>query len=518
MPSAQIYEGITEGLANVQQYKREAPERDARRAEAQMRQEKSRLALEDYTQRAPNRASRAELELEQLKGELRLANTTRLGQDMFKSFDSYEADGDTKHLNNFLASAKTNPAGSAAWDEWARFDKLERNESTEAMLASAGISDVDGYFSDPELVKSKVVGTHLDGTQELFDMNAAYQGSGYLRFADSRVTSAQMERAKLEKLLQGTTTADSEMIGKILAENPGMKPLAAIKQYYAAKNTGKVSGSSIERTAAQLREENPNLSFEDSVAQASRLQAAPGGPEKNVQFTSQVRDRVHKAAGGDFYSADINDPKIRRKVGEQITALEQATKSSLTTEDRRLARKYRALTQLGGLVGDELSGEQTGLLDNMLHGFKQYMFNDVPGVDATSAYNTFRNLARNALMGATLTPAEIKSYDQAAGTLGNKLGPVLTKFKVQMEDVQARLQSIHDMNDPMIAQYYLGGDLEQIDTVIEGIGQRLDLLTPSSKDPETIKAQGVTVNITPDVPISPSGPTMTAAERWESFK
>ena len=522
MPSAQTYAGITQGIANTQQYIRETPEREARLAEAQSRQKLSQLKLDEYQQQAPIRQEKADIELERLQSALSDERKSRLKNETFSAFDSYEGDGDTRHLNNFLTSAKANSAGSNIWNKWVRFDPMVRSQETEAMLGQAGITDIEGYFNDPELAKSKVLATDARGAHSLIDMNKLYQASGYLRHASARSIEALTKRASLDNLLKGVQTADTNFIGKILDENPGMKPLEAIKKYYAAKNTGKVSGSAIERTAAELRAKDPNLSFEQSMEQAAKISASPGGAEKNVEFTGEVRERVHKAAGGDFYSADLSDPNVRTKVGEQITALEQASKSEMTTEDRRLARKYRALTGLGESVGEELTAEQTGLIDSTLHSFKQYFTDNVEGVEATSAYATFRNFARNALMGATLTPAEIKSYNQAAGTLGQQLGPVLAKFKVQMQDIKARFQSIYDMNDPMIAQYYLGTDRDHIDSVIEGIDQRLEAI--SAKADTTIKAtvpianKGVVVDIKPDMPASPSGPTMTPAERWESFK
>lgn len=520
MSDAQMYAGVAQGLSNVAQYQRERPQREARVAEAKNRQQLSEMKLQEYVQGAPRREAKADIELEQMQGELRKERAARLKTDTYQAFDRYEGDGDARHLNNFLNTAKTNPMGRETYGKWARWDVLQRNPETEAMLGQAGITDVDAYFEDPELVKSKVLATDTNGQQTLLDLNKLQQMSGYSRFADQRTRATLMERAKLEDMMRGTESAETRIIAKI-AKEEGLTTAEAAKVYYDAKGSSKTTGSTIERTARELRRDNPDLSYAQALRQASRTIASPSGSEKDVGFTREVRQQVHEAAGGDFYEADLADPKVRRKVGERITALEQASKSQLSTEDKRLARDYRALAGLGGKVGDELTEEQTGIIDNMLHEFKQYFSDNVEGTEATAAYNTFRNFARNALMGATLTPAEIKSYNQAAGTLKQQLGPVLAKFKVQMESVRTKLQSIYDMNDPMIAEYYLGAGQEELDTTIEGLDRRIDLLnTKSSAEAEDIKIDMRTtpkkvVLAQPDTTVPNNG--IPASEFWNSL-
>ena len=509
MSKAAMYSGAVQGISNVAEHNRTAPMREARLAEAKNRSELSRVKLDEYKSNAPARQTKSEIELEQAKMGLRKEQTARLGTELYGAFDRYDADGDTNHLNRFLESAKKNPAGSSAWDDWARFDPV-----TAESLAKAGIADAEEYLSDPELAKSKVLGTHTDGTQEVFDMNEAQKGSGYLRHADARKRQALMERAQLDAQMSGKTTAATEMIAQIRAENPGMSTLAATKAYHEATGAGKVGaggggGSTIERTAKQYMIDNPGTSATDALKASARNIAAPGGAEKNIEFAEEVRGRVHEAAGGDFYSADLSDPAIRRKVGEQITHLEQAAKSKLTPEDKRFARKYRALIRAGGEAGGGLSEEQTGIVDSFMHDVKQYISNNVEGVAAASSYETFNNFARNALMGATLTDGEMKAYKKAAGSLGTKLGPVLEKFNVQMKDLKSRLSAVYDTNDPMIAQYHLGGDMDSIDEVIENIDNRIAFMNQGDEP------------ITANVPVAEDkGAAAKKLDQaaWESFK
>ena len=509
MPSASIYAGVSEGLANVAQHERDRPIREARAAEATARRDLSQQQLQEHQAGAPMRQSQAELELEQLKGRLDDEQTSRLGSDMFKAFDNYEADSDTKHLNNFLASAKANPSGMAEWGDWARFDPLTRTPKSEALLGQMGITDIEGYFSDPELVKSKVLGTDTSGEQELFDMNKAYQGSGYLRFAENRTVQAQLARSRLDNALQGQQSAETNMIDKIYQENPELGYLGAAKAYHEAKNAGRApGGAAIERIAAQLRVGDPSLSYEDSIAQASRAKAAPSSAEKDIKVIADIREQIHTAAGGDFYTADLSQPGQRERVGELIVDLEKANDKKMSDHTKKVARQLRSMIALGGKAGTELSSAETGFMDNMLHGLKKYFSDNIEGVEATAAYSTMRNVTRNALMGATLPLAELREFDRAAGTLKQQLGPVLTQLKVQLEDIKNQLQSVMDFEDPMMSKYYLGMSQDQVGTVIDEINNRLEYISGFKA-----KAEPGKIDMT-----KPVGPRKSAADRFKELK
>lgn len=508
MPSAEFYARASEGLAKVGQYNRDRPAREAREAEARTRQKTAELKYKTTKNRAPIETSQAKVELEQAQNQLRKEQTSRLGTDMFKAFDMYESDGSARHLNNFLQSAKANPAGAAEWGNWTRFDNLVRSPETEAMLGRIGITDVDGYFNDLELVKSKVVGTSADGKQELFDMNAAYQGSGYLRHASNRTIAAQMERAKLDDMLKGVESADSNMIEQIMKDQK-IGALAATKQYYEAKNSGKVTGSALERIARDLMSKDENLSYEDAIKQASTLKAAPSSAQKDIGVTAVVRQEIHEIAGGDFYAADLSDPKIRSKVGEKMSDLEQATGKTLSSETKRVARKLRSMVGLGGVAGEKLTDEETGVMDNMLHGLRKYFSDNVEGVEGTAAYSAMRNVTRNALMGATLTPKELTEFDKAAGTLKQQLGPVLQQLKVQLNDIKGQIESVMNFEDPMMAKYYLGMSQDQADAAVEQIDRRLEHIGGYAKGQQEVQ----------DLKLSPvpNKPKVPAAQRFKEL-
>jgi hypothetical protein len=513
MPSAEIYAGVTQGLANVQQYERDRPIRDLRLQEAQARQQKSMMELEDYQ---GTREPKQDLEVQRLSNELYTERTSRLKTETFGAFDTYEADGDTRHLNTFLQGAKKNPNGAGIWGKWNRFDPLVRNRETEAMLGQAGITDIDAFFSKPELVKSKTLGTDMNGEQTLLDMNKLYAATGYTQHTTNRTLESLTARAKLEDLLRGQQSAETQMIGKI-AEEQGIGIMDAAEKFYAARNSGKTTGSTIERTAEQLMQQNPNLGYEDALRQAARTIAPPSATEKDINVTAGIRDQLDQLGGGNFYDADLEDPVTRRKAGALITNLEKATGKKMSNEAIVTARNLRSLTALGETAGSKLSNDETGILDKLMKKVRTYISDNTEGVEATAAYESFRNVFRNALYGASLTSSEIGAFNAAAGTLGQQLGPVLEQLKVQMSDVKEQMQSLSDFEDPAVAYYYLGQSKEDIAEAIVAIDERIDLVDKA----RNVKKQSIRHQPTEKAPVVavPDGtkPTKPIADRWKEL-
>lgn len=524
MANTSLYAGITQGLSNVADYERERPARDMRMQEAKQRQEQSKFRFEQEQAMAPIKQSDAELRLEQLEGTLKQEKRARLKTETFSAFRQYNADGDARHLNNFLKTAKS--MGDATWSKWTRFDPMTRTPQVEAMLGQAGYTDLDDYFADPELVKSKILATDANGEQVLLDLDKVQQGTGYTQQMTADELKQARERAAIDQLIRGTESAETNIIRKI-SEEEGISLLAAYKLYQGAK--GSKGGSALERVAKKLQDEaasrGETLTTEQALQQAARAQAAPSGAEKDIGVTEGVREKLHALSEtGSFYDADLSDPKTREKAGELIVDLEHATGRKLDGATKKATRQMRSLLKLGGVAGAELTDAETGVLDNMFHRVKKYFSDNIEGTAGTTAYNAMRNVQRNALMGATLTSAELKAFDQAAGTLGQQLGPVLAAMKTSMQDVKEQLQTIVDFEDPMAAKYYLGTSMEQAETAIDAIDERLrhfQTYTQASKEPLTLKdVQKPKVQVNVPVQATPAGstPAVSASERWKQLK
>jgi len=76
-----------------------------------------------------------------------------------------------------------------------------------------------------------------------------------------------------------------------------------------------------------------------------------------------------------------------------------------------------------------------------------------------------------------------------------------------MQTVKSKMQSVYDMNDERIAQYYLGSSLEDIDLVIEKLDQRIRQVSNIDSKPLSYK----------DVPQVGDFQTKSPEEKKQSF-
>lgn len=542
MPNVDIAEGITQGLANVQTYQRERPVRDARNAQAQLVQARANA---DLAAGVPQ--LEADKQVTELQNQVKSMQMQSLKQDTFSAFDRYSADGDTKHLNTFLQQAKANPAGQALYADIVRIDPVQPNQFTKAQLGQMGVDNPDEYLAHPELAKSKVIGTSTDGTQKLIDINKVYQATGYTEYMSEKQLKQLHLRAQIDATLNGPQSAESSLIGRI-AKEQGISLTEAAAQFYKMKKpggTGKGSGSAQERIAAQLMEQDPSMSWEDSLTkaktlttsgsalerEATRLVEEQGGnyqetysklkdeqsrtnKRKQLDEAKIVRSEIDKIAGGDYLTNATQDETTRRKIGPLVTELENLTGKSLSTEEKKTARELRNLFALGEQAGKGLKAEDVGFIDNTLKSVKKYFSDDATGVENTAAYSTFANVLRNTLYGASLTATEVEAFRSAAGTLKQQLGPVLAGLKVQLSTVKEQMKAISDMSDEHIAQYYLGTSLEHMDKVMTAIDDRIELFTKlqdsqvlrGTKPAEATTQQAPAEATTQQVPAEPSTP------------
>lgn len=518
-----VTSAIASGVANTAN---SYEERTARVNTAKLQQQQAELSLQEYRGNAGVRQSEAELRLAETEAAVQQLRSEQLKNNTFKTFDTYSVDKDAKHLNTFLKTAKSNPQGASMWGQWARFDNLADTPEVRAQLSRAGLAP-DDILNTPDMAAKYVLGTNTEGAQQLLDLDKLYQVTGYTRFMNSRELESMTARAQLEKMLSGEQSADSRLIRDIQNEaaqsGAPIDLLEATKQYYATRN-GQRNSSTVERVANDLMATSPGMSRADALKQASRTVASPSAAEKDIGLTAQVRQNLHDLSeSGSFYDLDLTEPSTRARAGELITDLEKASGKRLANETKVTARNLRSLTALGGTAGEELSGEETGVLDNMLYKVQKYFSDDIGGVEGASNYETFRNIFRNALYGASLTGSEISAFEQAAGNLKQKLGPVLGQLRTQLSDVKTQLESVSQFEDPMMSYYYFGRSQDDILEVITQIDRRLEYFDSYSKKVTggkdlTVK-EARKINTPRVMPTEPgTTPAVSAAERWKQLK
>jgi len=203
---------------------------------------------------------------------------------------------------------------------------------------------------------------------------------------------------------------------------------------------------------------------------------------KELEAAQAEQDKLTNMFGGEdnFWKTDFSDVDNYRKAAGTVTALERLEGHEYTNQEKESLNDIRSLLAIG-TPGAELTQQETGLVDNMLKGLSVYISDEVGGTESRAAYATFRNSVRHALFGSALTEAEIKAFNQAYGTLGQQLGPVLTKFRTSLTQVKARLDSIARMKNPYSAHVRLGVDQKKVNGIINALQQRIDLIDKSTK-------------------------------------
>jgi hypothetical protein len=504
--------GLTAGAERYAQEQKEAPFREERLKQARMETELAQQRLDS----APTRQSTEQMQNQMMQIQLRQAQGAQIKSQSYDAFRLYEADGDARHLNTFYTAAKQTPMGANMFGQLARVDSLTRTPETEKMLRASGVEDLDGFFSDPELVKGFVVSTQTNGEKVLTDMNQVYVGTGFTNYMTNERLDTMTKQAMLARQMQTGQSYQNitsrERIAREMSDALGIPVYEAYMQLDKKSD----STSNLQRLASQIQSEFPELSDFEAMDKALKMLKSTeteryaagiadktGGDatdvqtdirerkarttaQKNIEATAGVREQIQGMRDEGY---DSTDPEQRRKMGRLVTDLEAITGSKMSTEDRRVARELRNLTQLGGTAGAEITDKETGPLDYMLKNFKMYVSDEVGGTTATTSYEQFRNVFRNALYGATLTDAEIQAFTRAAGSLSQQRGPVLVALRTQMQSVKNNIQSIYDKNDPDIADHYLGMSLEDADGVIEALDQRIDLMAGGTRR-ESITADG----------------------------
>lgn len=550
----------------------DAPFRAARLQEAQARAKMSQEQLRTYEQDAPVRSAQRDSDVAALQAQLYQTNAALAKQQTFDSFQRYSADGDPKHLNMWLEQAKSNPVAKNLTSDMSRMDRLVRSPETEKLVRATGITDLDGFFSDPNLTKNFVVGTMADGSQQLVDMNRMYAVTGYAQQAtDEQLKNLTKTASVIGALRQGANLrglqADSALVDQ-LAKATGqdratvfsmLKPDPVAGLDYIPKTAsggGRGGGSALERVAAQLRAADPEMTLRDSLQQALELTSRGGkggntneeryiqdymsrNPDatreealtsyrqagrdertagiKNIEYAEQAATELDNAFNGDFLNADLSNltPEQTRVVNKAINRIEQVGGLELTPEEKKNARAIRKLIPTANTAATKLTDDQTGLIDSTLRQVKSYVSNNVPGKDGTIAYENIRALARNALFGSQVSSADYKAFNKAVANLGEQTGPVLASLKQQLQLMRDDISAAADLGDPYVAKVRYGTTLEGLDKIVNSLDERINLINRGGQNGPagTATSSGIKVNITPNAPGTQQQPAAVSGER-----
>jgi hypothetical protein len=538
MPGAAEWAGITQGIANIPDAISQANIREQQQGEAVARRKQSELELSEFQANAPTRKEETDLKFQQLRSQTYAALQTTVKQQTYDAFSRFESDKNVRHLNTWLNQVKTNPVGANIYGDVIRYDALTRSTETDQMLRKMGYTDLEGVYNDPELSKDLVLVTG-NSQRGLVNINDLYAGTGYTEVMDDKrlgdmerkariqqmlrsgqsVKNVSMQEQIVQELIRSGRAKDSfdayKMVQEISKGNSSSlssteeravqqimvdskdtdKPLSyteALSTYYNARRTGMSSGSNEATYVAQAQANGDPRPYEELVAEYKNLTKT--STQKEQVSIKDIRTGLDKLNWLDTPNSTMSSTELSKVYRDYIAPLEDFRGFKLSAEEKRDMRSIRDLTALGGQAGAELTDKETGLLDSNLNIVRKYISNEIGGKAGVAAYETFRNIFRNALYGASLTNNEIKSFEKAAGSLGQQLKPVLAQLNVQMQSLKRNLEGIRDTNDPDIAKYYTGMSIEEIDDRIVAIDERLNdprLSVKTAEEPIKVKRKGV---------------------------
>lgn len=479
MPNPYVGLGIAQGGADVYNYEAERPVRELRLQEAKQRQEKSALELQEFKSNAPARKTATELQLQEAQAGLQQVQGTLAKQQAFDAFRMYQADGDTKHLNGLLQNWRNNPVAKNMVMDYARIDPISEQDAP--LLQSIGIIDTKGFLTDPEAKSNYVRATTTDGSVQLLDMNSLYAGTGFSQAMSDADLDRQSKRALLQaRMRQGETrdrlSKEERIAQKFMEENPELSFTQAYRQVVESSKNPNSGTTELERTAKRLMDEGKASDWVDAMDQAMNL-TKPTSTQKELADADSIKDNIDMLVGGSFFDVNPKDitPQQSREIDRAVTKIEKLTGTEMSADQKKRAGQIKQMITLGGTAGSKLTDAQTGVLDSMLRDVKKYAVNEVGGTEGTAAYETARNLVRNALFGASLTTGESAAFDKSFGTLNEQTAPVLAKLRTQMTLLRDELDGLMATGDEYVMKHRVGADMNRVADVIDALDTRLAL-------------------------------------------
>lgn len=217
-----------------------------------------------------------------------------------------------------------------------------------------------------------------------------------------------------------------------------------------------------------------------TAARANEVKLATDGQtaaQKDLaESRAQTSELLNKFGGEEqFYSTDFSSRENFNKAWPQVVAMTKLEGTNLTAEDKKAITDVRGLINMADPASN-LSSSQIGLIDSYMSNVSKYVSEAGNGVDKAAAMASFRNILRHALYGATLSEGEIQSFNEAFGTNKQMLGPLMEQFKISLTQVQSRIDSIANLNNPYAMHVLVGADQTKLTNIRSALQERLDFI------------------------------------------
>lgn len=378
----------------------------------------------------------------------------------FEALSRYEVDGDLSHLNKAITDLRKNPLGARVVNNVARVDYLTERDTQ--LLDQLGLS-VEQFKANPVLQKSFFKTISTDGKVGISSLEGLAIQTGY---ANHRTKQAREAALKDSIIYKNTRAGKSNGFSGLTQDEAEAKRITDLARPSDTSEADWQQGNRAYDTEYQRN-------FSGIVSRDART-----ATEKQRLKVRQTKAAIDKKAGGPekFFDIDFSNRSNRLKYENDIQDILTLGKIDFSAKDVQSLHNIRELTALSNPAGD-LSQAETGILDNILFTTKKYLSNASAGVAERAAYGAFRNTIRHALYGSALTASEIEAFNEQFGTTGQQLGPLLAQFKINIEQIKHKLESIQNLGDSYVSHFYLNADEQKVDHIINALDERLEYLS-----------------------------------------
>jgi hypothetical protein len=491
-----------------------SPERFAERSEAYASKEASDQKLkvlkgtEPTDQDIENQASIQSKKLEVAMGQLDDQKRQQNLQSTYQAFQLYDKDKfNVKHFNQLLTDLEGR--GAKLFSQISRVDQL--NTTDIKMMREEGDmneAQINAALKDPRVKGSFVRITHKDGTTTFGNMDALKNfAGGYNDYADQ------------QELARQTTTQQIMYMEGIGRDSDKMSIQAWNETRQDFPNAEHDNPAFIEAYQARYNEllaSRGRGGYENATEMEQRVfdvlekeGLKPGTQEwidRKVELTRELEDYKKRGVGKrnlevadaaeaelaemPFFNQVQGEDKIERKdltrseesvIERKIREIETLGKQKLDTPTRKALLQIKNLAHLGGKA-TELTDDQTGLWDSFIHTAKQYIFDEVEGIQASSAFAEYSNMSRHALFGSVLPAAEIKSHIQSFGSMGMQRGPILEHLRNSVEKLKNTYEALSLLENQFVFEWRTGMTESQLDETIRKLDRQLFEIDIVSKD------------------------------------
>lgn len=467
---------ITQGVISGLQLANQASEIKNRRDQLRLEAETKGYSMDNQGNINPGPKVQAEnvvyAELNNRLNQIQNAYTKR------EMYDKFMDGVTTGNWNTIIPDIKNNPLMSNILGSQNVSDVklININDTNEHKLLFDAIKQTHPAYADETI--NDIIKNDLNNTTMLKAFPILKDNQGNMRIANIKEIGAMMGMTKepskwdtinkvygeaVQLMAKGLTSADlrtQELLNQAKLQNE-------LATGELTKTKTKHELSSIELTNAKTQNELAGIGLTNAKTENARLNpdgVKPTAKMKELDAVAQARTELPK----DFYSKIyVQGTPEYRQVEPTIQKIEKLMGISTDSSTRKQIAELKTAISLGA-KGSKITEEEVGIIDNTVGNIKKYISNDKSS-ETKAAYSQAMAGIRNALFGATLSAGEAASFNEAYGTLYQKVPAIRANLKVALEGLKEKLTNYADTGDEAVTHFRLGADSQKVDRIINNL-------------------------------------------------